>query len=212
MISHVSRRNRKLLKPSRLVFLIVLLVSNTFAWFIYATKIDNEVSVHVRAWNVIFEAGQSHVTDTLNLNVDNVYPGMEDYEYNVNAYNRSEVSASLSYPILRARILDDEYISVEEKDALGLTVDPDDMTSAEIRDMLLNDFPFVISISTSADTIQEGNGTATYTLSVTWPYENNHDDLDTQWGIAAHDYKESNPDSPSIALKVKIIITQNAPT
>ena len=212
MISRVGRKNRKLLKPSRLVFLIVLLVSNTFAWFIYATKIDSEVSVHVRAWNVIFEAGQSHVTDTLNLNVDNVYPGMEDYEYEVRAYNRSEVSANLSYQILRARILNDEYISVEEKDALGLTITEDDLTSEEIRQMLLNDYPFEIAINTSASTMQEGNGTATYTLSVTWPYESNQDAVDTQWGVAAYNYKESNPTSPSIALKVKIIITQSAPS
>ncbi len=83
------------IRPSRIIFLIVLIASNTFAWFIYATRIESNVSVHVKSWNVIFEAGEDEVTDTVSLVVDSIYPGMEDYSYAINAYNRSEVTATL---------------------------------------------------------------------------------------------------------------------
>ncbi len=205
----VSKPKTNLLKPARIIFLIVLIASNTFAWFIYATRIDSNVSVHVRAWNVIFEAGENEVTDMINLDVDSIYPGMENYEYVINAYNRGDVSATLSYQILSATILDQSFITVEGRQALGQEPVATDLTTEQLKNKLLNDYPFSIGITISNGLIEEENGKETYTLSVIWPYENNHDDIDTQWGINAYEFKEAHPDSPSITLKVKIIITQN---
>lgn len=205
-----NKEKKVKIRPSRIIFLIVLIASNTFAWFIYATRIETNVSVHVKSWNVIFEAGEDEVTDTVSLVVDSIYPGMEDFSYAINAYNRSEVSATLSYVVLEARILDEEYVTVEQKTALGETVLATDLTSAQLQAKLLSDYPFSIAISTSSSTMANSVGEATYNFDVTWPYENNQDDVDTEWGIAAYDFKESNPDDASITLKVKIIITQNA--
>lgn len=204
-----KKKRRHIIKPSRLVFLIVLLAGNTFAWFIYATKINTDVSVHVRAWNIVFEAGENELSNDVQLTVDSIYPGMEDYEYEIRAYNHSEVSASMTYQILSARIFDDEYITAEEKQSLGLTVDGDEPTSEEIEEMLAEDFPFTITFATSSSTILQGSGYETYTLSVVWPYESDDDETDTLWGSNAYTYKESNPTSPSIALKIRITIIQN---
>ena len=209
MSDNHKKKKRHIIKPSRLIFLIVLLAGNTFAWFIYATKINTDVSVHVRAWNIVFEAGQNELSNDVNVVVDSIYPGMEDYEYEITAYNHSEVSASMSYQVLSARILDDEYITAEEKTRLGLTVTGDEPTSAEIEEMLAEDFPFTISFDTSSNTIQQGTGFETYTISVVWPYESNDDATDTLWGSDAYTYKESNPSSPSIALRIRITIIQN---
>lgn len=204
-----KKKKRILISPAKLIFLIILVVSNTLAWFIYATKIDSNVSVHVRAWNVMFEAGDNIVTDVINLTVDSIYPGMDDYEYEIKAYNRSDVAASLSYQILSARILNQEYITTDGRAALGQAPVGTDLTSAQLESKLANDYPFSIGIDVSSNTIALGNGEESYVLSVIWPYENNHDDIDTQWGIDAYNYKESNPTLPSITLKIKIIITQN---
>ena len=208
MSDNPKKKKRHILKPSRLIFLIVLLAGNTFAWFIYATKINMDVSVHVRAWNVVFEAGQNELSNDVSLTVDSIYPGMDDYEYQITAYNHSEVSASMTYQILSARILDDEYITAEEKQRQGLTVTGDELTSDEIEEMLAEDYPFTITFATSSDTIQYGTGIETYTLSVVWPYESNDDETDTLWGSNAYTYKESNPTSPSIALKIRLTIIQ----
>lgn len=209
MILNHKKKKRSIIKPSRLIFLIVLIASNTFAWFIYATKINSTVSVHVRAWNIVFEAEDTQISDTLNLNVDSIYPGMEDYEYEIKAYNRSEVPASMTYQVLSAKILGDEYITREEKEILGQEVSEDDITCSQLEQKLLNDYPFHISFNTSSNLISVGNGQATYSFNVVWPYESNHDDIDTMWGINSYQYKESNPGEPSITLKVKITITQN---
>ncbi len=190
--------------------MIVLIASNTFAWFIYATKIDTNVSVHVRAWNVIFEAGEHEVTDIIDLPVDSIYPGMEDYEYEIDAYNRGDVAASLSYQILEARILDQSYVSVEGRQARGETAVATDLTSSQLTSKLASDYPFSIVIGISGSTLNAGTGVETYTFSVIWPYENNHDAIDTTWGMNAYDFKQDNPTLPSISIKVKIIITQNA--
>ena len=79
----MKKNKRNPLKASRLVFLIVLVAANTFAWFIYATKIDSTVSVHVRAWDVVFEAEENEISNIVNINVGDIYPGMEDYEYSI---------------------------------------------------------------------------------------------------------------------------------
>lgn len=210
MTNNSKKKRRHILKPSRLIFLIVLLAANTFAWFIYATRINTDVSVHVRAWNITFESGDTEIANEVDIDVESVYPGMEDYEYEITAYNRSEVDAILSYQILSARILDQEYTSVEQKNDLGLPVLEDDLTSAQLESKLANDFPFSITIGTSSDTIELGTGAETFSLNVVWPYESNDDETDTLWGVNAYNYKQSNPSNPSIALRIRIIITQSA--
>ena len=203
----LKKRNR--IRPSRIVFLIVLVAANTFAWFIYATRIDTNVSVHVKSWNIVFEADDTEVTDVVNLQVDSVYPGMQDYIYDITAYNMSEVAANLSYKILEANILGTQYITVEGRGERGEQVQATDLTSSQLETQLASNYPFSISISISNNTINQTNGYEQYTFSVVWPYENNNDSADTSWGIAAYNYKESNPTSSSITLKIKIVITQN---
>ena len=50
-----------LIFSSNQLFILLLVVGNTFAWFIYTTKVDNKIDVHVRAWNVLFQAGEQAV-------------------------------------------------------------------------------------------------------------------------------------------------------
>lgn len=204
-----SKKPIKKTKIMRIVFLIFLVMSNTFAWFIYATKIDSSVQVHVRSWNVVFEAGENQITDIVNLNVDSVYPGMSDYSYEIKAYNHSEVSATLSYVILEANIMGDQYITKEGREERGEQEVLTDLTSLQLQSQLANSYPFHITISITNNVIQLGNGLEKYILGVTWPYESNNDALDTSWGIRADQYKRSNSGSSSITLKIKIVITQN---
>lgn len=199
----------KTLKPTRIIFLIVLVAANTFAWFIYASKIDNSLSVHVKGWNVTFEANENQVSNEVNVVVDDLFPGMEDYEYNISAYNNSEVTANLTYQIIEARILGTTYVTVEGRNSRGETVQENDLTSSALETKLANDYPFAISLSTSGSLINTNNGRQDFYLEVSWPYENNQDELDTTWGINANNYKINNPTLPSIAIVIKLVITQN---
>lgn len=199
----------KIVKPSRIIFLIVLIAANSLAWFIYATKITGDISVHVKAWNIVFESGQTQLTNNINLHVDSIYPGMSNYNYNITIYNNSEVSASISYSILEARILNDTYVTTEGRLERGELIQSTDLTSAALLSKLASDYPFTISFNLSDLNIDEGDGREDFSFNVVWPYENNQDDLDTQWGIAAHNFKQSNPSLETIEIIVKIYITQN---
>ncbi len=200
---------KRIIKPSRIIFLIVLISANTFAWFIYASKIDNSIDVHVKGWNVTFEANDSQVTNELNIIVDDLYPGMDDYEYEISAYNNSEVTANLSYVIIEARILGTTYVTVEGRESRGQQILSEDLTSAALESQLASDYPFTITLSTSGTLINMNNGHQDFNLEVEWPYENNQDELDTTWGINASTFKANNPTLPSISLIVKLTITQN---
>ena len=69
---------KKKVKLRYLLLLIVLLVSNTFAWFIYNNQVDNRIDVHVRAWRIVLTKEDSQISDYVTFNVQNVYPGMTD--------------------------------------------------------------------------------------------------------------------------------------
>ena len=206
----MKRKNSKKFLLSRLIILIVLVVTNTFAWFIYATKIDSSVQVHVKSWKVVFEANDNEVTNIVNVDVDSIYPGMEDYEYNITAYNRSEVPASISYEILEVRIFNDVYVSQEGRVYNNQSVQQGDLTSNQLEYRLSHDYPFTISMGTSDSSLEAGTGAEDFTIEAVWPYESNHDDVDTLWGINANNYKESHPNDSSITLTIKISITQSA--
>ncbi len=203
-----KKKKFKIISPFRLVLLIVLIASNSFAWFIYATKISSEISIHVRSWNVVFEAGNTQVTNVVNFNVDNIYPGMFDYTYDVNIYNNSEVGALITYKILEARVLDTTYVTVEGRAERQEQTQPGDYTSDALMAKFENDFPFEITLDISSDTLSEEDGEETFTFMVHWPYESGDDALDTQWGVASYNYMQDHPSDPTIFIKVKIFITQ----
>ena len=46
----------KKIKIKNILILILLLLFNTYAWFIYTTKVSTDLTAHVSAWNVDFVA------------------------------------------------------------------------------------------------------------------------------------------------------------
>lgn len=197
----------KRVKLSNLIILAVLLVANSYAWFIYVNNVSNKINVHVRAWKVDFE-DDGQVVEEVNVSIDNAYPGMTDYEKEVIAHNYSDLPATASYKILRATIMGEEYYTVEGKIDAGQTVNGDEPTSAELEEQLTSDYPFIFSFDLSETDLDPLTGTTTYTVGLTWPYESGDDDADTYWGIEAYNYKLEYPDESSITLKIKIYITQ----
>ncbi len=207
-----KKKKKRIIKSRRIILVILLLLSNSFAWFIYATEVDNDMSAHVRAWKVVFEAGDSPIVDYVNIDIDSMYPGMQDFSYEINAYNRSEVSASLSYTLLEAQIMDEKYITVEGREELGEEAVDTDLTSEELLQKLENDYPFHILFQLTSTAIDPSIGKAKYMVKANWPYENGNDELDTLWGTKASQFKEEHPDTPTILLKLKISVFQEQKT
>ena len=195
-------------KTKHIVWLILLLAVNSFAWFVYATRADSQIGAHIKAWDILFEAGENEVTDYINVNVNAMYPGMEDFLYEIKASNRSEMPATISYTLLEANLLGEEIITVEGMNERGETLLGTEYTSAQLLQILEEDYPFSIKISLTNDELVMGVGEAFCQIEVVWPFESGDDAADTLWGKKSADYKKDNPDDPSIVLRVKIYITQ----
>ena len=203
------KKKKRKISLVRIIFLIFLVLSNTLAWFIYVTRIDNSVSVHVKSWDVVFQDGENEISTTLDILVDNIYPGMEDFHYDISAYNKSEVSAYLTYKILEADIFGTSYITKEGREERKEEEQEGDMSSAELEEKFKNDYPFSLTIGVSNTHISEENGMEEYHVNLVWPYEGKSDEEDTRWGINAANYHKNNPGKPGMVLKIKISITQD---
>lgn len=203
---------KKTLKKVRLRHLIILtflLMFNSFAWFIYATQVSNGVNAHVRSWKVMFKTGDTEISNYVEINIDNIYPGMETFKQEIKAYNMSEVMAAMSYEILEARILEETFITSEGKLDQGITPSQGDITSAQLVEKLKTNYPFKIDISISLVELNPELGESIYKIEVSWPYESGDDEVDTLWGEKAYYYHKNNPKSPSINLSIKLVAIQN---
>lgn len=188
---------RKRVKLSTLLMLIVTFSSSTFAWFIYATKVDSGITAHVKAWNVLFEVGDDEVEENMHFDVSDIYPGMMTYTDSVSVKNKGETHAELSYEIVSYTIFGVKY----EVGNNGI------LTSDDLKQSLLNDYPFKTAITLSSNIISP-KSTESFSLVVSWPYESGDDDMDTLWGTKAYDYHELHPDLPSISIELKVVATQ----
>ena len=180
----------------RTIFLLfITLASNSFAWFIYSTKISNSITAKVQSWNVIFKVGDTESEEFIEFNVENLYPGMEDYEKVISVTNNGDSNASLSYEVESVKILGEE-------------LNTDTISDEDILLMLQNNYPFHINLTLSNQIIAAQTGEENVTFTLTWPYESGNDELDTLWGNKAYMYHQDHPEEKSISLLIKLSATQ----
>lgn len=184
-------------KLSTLLLVAITFASNSFAWFVYATKVSSGVTAHVRAWNIMFSANDNMIEEFVEFTIPTIEPGMDDYTDSITAYNKGEHSATVSYEIVSAEILGVEY-----------RVDGTTLTSDMLENKLTSDFPFKITMAISNEYMEQENGMSTFSINVSWPYESGDDAVDTYWGVKSYEYNSNNPDADSIKLNIKISAIQ----
>ena len=186
-----------------LLFIIVLLAANTFAWFIYMDKISSDIDVRVKAWNASFRFNNQQMEDYVNFTVDDIYPGMTPYQQALAVTNDGEMDANLTYEIVSITVMGDTY-----------TTENGDITEEQLINIMNNNYPFRITVTTSQSLISHDGGAALFYIHVTWPYESynsngiSNDELDTYWGNRAYTFKQSNPNLPCIKVRVKLSAIQ----
>ncbi len=195
-------------QPGNLVILIILLIVNSFAWFIYAGKVQSSIDAHVRSWKVTFTSGTNLISDYFVVNASDIFPGMDTINETITAHNESEVPAELTYAIIEARIFDETFITQEGRRDKNQAPQAGDMTSDQLEQYLLQNYPFEIVFTTSNDELSALNGTADYTITINWPFEGGNDTEDTYWGNYASDFAEDNPGVASLTFVVKLYIAQ----
>ena len=180
-----------------LIFAIVLLSINAYAWFVYFTKVDTGITAKVRSWNVMFQVHENNIASEVTFNVGDIYPGMPDFNDNATIVNTGETEGEASFTIQSVQIFDDVYTE-------------DDYTQAELLEILTEDYPFVIDISLTDTTIAAGH-TEYFNIDVTWPYESGDDATDTYWGNVAYTYLNTNHGASCITITAEIRVNQVNP-
>lgn len=219
----------KQIKIRTLLLLIITLIMNTYAWFIYIATVSVGLNVHIKSWD--FELQNGAQTEDFEFVVENIYPGvpLEDTVQDISAANNGEMDALLTCDVVYIRILDKEYSTSQKYTSTPLT---EFYTKEELLDKLYKDYPFKIKIylvdvdDTGKETLTLYEGqdvsmpTASKTdirLQIEWPYEIDEDtlnatnttltetdEIDTFWGEEAYKYHNENPDKYSIVVKMDI--------
>lgn len=188
----------KTIKIRNIIFLILLLIFNTYAWFIYATRVSTGISAHVSSWNVEFSTGEDETTTNIVIELDRIYPGMETVKKEVSVKNKGEISAKLDYDIIALKVMEEEY-------KIG-----EDMTSEELESKMKSEYPFKVNIVKDDAELLQGIGPGRFSVTIEWPFESGDDELDTLWGSKAYEYYSLNPGAKSVEIEITLIAEQIA--
>lgn len=188
----------KKIKLRNLIILVVLLAFNTYAWFIYTTKVSLDLTAHVSAWDVQFVSKEGGITSNMLIEVERVCPGMDNFEKIIEVNNRGEVGATLSYEIESLKIMGN---TLEVSETSGLT-------SEDIENKMKTEYPFKINIEKDDEGLVSGTGNGSFRITVEWPFESGDDAKDTEWGNRAYEYYSLHPGENCIELKLILKATQ----
>lgn len=209
-----EKRRIRRLKIRTLFMLSFTLIFNAYAWFLYVTTVSTNMTVHVESWSVNFTVDNNDIERELLFSIDEAYPGMEDVNKTVTVTNTGESLADVKYDISQIKIFDDVYIvdsllTVEDMEAL--TGDETSVTQEELEEILENNYPFKIIVSSTEEQLATGEfGNVSITFK--WDYESGDDELDTQYGIDSFDYYAEHSGQSPIQAKIKIKAQQHRKT
>lgn len=188
----------KKVKIRNMLILILLLMFNTYAWFIYATRVATDITAHVSSWNVEFVGSEGEITTNLLVTIGRIYPGMDRFEKIVEVHNKGETKAVLGYEIEEFKVMGETF-TVDETNG---------PTTQDIVDKMNTEYPFKIKIEKDDTLLSEGTGNGTFTISLDWEFESGDDEADTNWGNRAYEFYSLHPGENSIEIKMTLMATQ----
>ncbi len=189
------KKLKRRIRRSTLFFLVLALITNSFAWFIYTNKVSNSINTHVKSWMVTFDQDGNPLEDTVEFNIDSIYPGMNDFNDSITISNTGETTAYISYEVDSIKILDEVYTR-------------ENYSSEELINILKSNYPFTITFNVTNEEITTGSE-GIFSVNLVWPYESGDDIADTYWGRKSYEFVENNKDEKSVSIVVKIKATQN---
>lgn len=190
------KKLKKKLRRSTLFFLVLMLITNSFAWFIYTNKVSNSINAHVKSWLVTFDQDGNPLEDTVEFTIDSIYPGMKDFTDSITISNSGETTAYITYQVTSIKVFDE-------------VLDTSSYTSDELISFLNTKYPFLLTFEVSDDEIETSN-TSSFNVKLSWPYESGRDELDTYYGKKSYDFSQNYPEENQIEIVVKIKASQSA--
>lgn len=189
--NNTKKRFKEALKIRTVVILLLTLLVNTYAWFIYISTVSTGLNIHVKSWE--FEFSVEDKTDDIVIFSDDLYPGMKEVKRSITATNKGETSANISYKISSVKIFGKDLLEGKE------AVDEEQFKE------LLKDYPFEIQVEMLS---QDGsvydpskpmteNDEVQIEFTLNWAYETKDaegnvieamDQADTKIGKEAYNY------------------------
>lgn len=186
----------KKIQIKNILILIALLVFNSYAWFLYATRASSSLDVHISSWNVEFSLGEDETVTNILIEVERIYPGMEKFVKEITVKNKGEIKAHLDYRINYLKIMEEEFRVGE------------DITSKELEEKIKTEYPFKINVSKDETALVSGTGEGKFTVTVEWAFESGDDEADTVWGNKAYEYYSKNTEGKIIEIELELIANQ----
>lgn len=211
-LTRKQKRIKNRVKIRTLFLLVLTLMFNTYAWFLYVSTVSSSLTAHVEAWHVKFKVDNELVNRDIPIVIEHAYPGMSDEVKTVTIINDGQKDADVRFAIKSIRIFDDLYIATDLL-STGDTIPTGaiETTSEILNNKIQTDYPFYLSVESSEDTIG-ANSEETLTITFSWQYESGDDETDTNYGEMAYSYYEANPTSQAIEMVIKLIVEQHKET
>lgn len=184
---------KKRIRKRTLFFLVIALIANSFAWFIYTNKVSNSITTGVRSWKITFDQDGQDLEENVEFNFDDIYPGIDTQVKQIDITNNGEMTAYISYQIESIQIFDETYTK-------------ENYTQEQLINILNNNYPFKLSFINSDTEITVGQ-TGNFTATLNWPFESGDDEADTHYGKKSYEFKEES-NEPQIKIIVKIKASQ----
>lgn len=212
---------RRKIRLSFILLLLSIFIFTTYAWFNFDRNVEGGGLVaNVSTWAVEFIIeGEEIQTETFELEIDDIYPGMDSITKEIDIYNLGEAPSELFYEIeemylFGEKIIDNETVADEV--AGTNTVDLFGKSSASIFTegntnysySLKYPTPFSINYSYDKEQIsgQGGDDTAhaVFKIDFEWENKDENDEEDTKLGTLSYNYEKNHEGEPAIKIAVKI--------
>lgn len=188
----------KRIRLSSLLLLIVLFAFGSYSWMVFVTKVSTGLTAHVTAWNFDFISEDESVSTEIVFDVDQIYPGMDDFLQVVTVKNNGELEGELTFEIKKMVVLGQIYEQSET------------ITAEDLMNMMKNDFPFEITVEVDGQdsNIISVGGETKVNIKLIWPFDSGNDELDTKWGEDAYEFYKNNPDGTSVHIELLLKVLQ----
>lgn len=212
------RKSKSKLDAHKFILIIFFLMMTTFAWFTYYKVLNVQLDIHMASWDVQFFIDDVALDDNLvEIEVPNLYPAMEDLEYEVTVKNNGEATIDLSYYVEQLMIIGNTYDILQEGETTDneyfITLSSQEITDNIATQSIINDstqYPFTIDVE---NTVLLGTGEEGYIkLKISW--DGTNDELDSKWGHDVGKYfmnntvEETEENLSAIKLLLRIDVIQ----
>lgn len=188
-----------------ILIVILLLIVNTYAWFIFNSDVNLAINTQVKSWTIEFKEDGQVLENEVELEIDSIYPGMEEQYKEITINNKGEIAAELEYKVTAIELFG-------ERKAIG-----ENCTEEEFKEYM-NTLPFIVEVKLDNDLIEVEGKEANCKMTFNWPFgeegDNSvitkKDEIDTQLGIKAYEFNSlpENKGIPNVRIEMTLIAKQ----